>query len=344
MKIAGAAFVKKFSIMTVSVALMGGLSACSTTNIVKTSQAAPVTYKVGQKGMQYASVAMPKRPKAITAQPQFTSQPRFAAPQVEKFNAKKVDRDLYAHQRVGKRYKVNGKSYTPKHEPSYDKKGQASWYGPGFHGKPTASGEIFDKNDLTAAHKTLPLNSMAFVTNLENGKTLMVRINDRGPFVAGRIIDLSEASARALGYIDDGLGRVRVQYAGPADPMAATNMYKGKPQRSAPMVAEAQPVLPTPAPQAPSYTPLRELPRGFTPQVAAPVMPLPQPQWTAPAPVMPAPVVPQAPTPVAPEAEGEDGGIVTLTIKGPVHVASSRAADTQPRFIPAVNHRTYKTN
>jgi len=73
-------------------------------------------------------------------------------------------------------------------------------------------------------------------------------------------------------------------------------------------------------------------------------MPLPQPQWTAPAPVMPAPVVPQAPTPVAPEAEGEDGGIVTLTIKGPVHVASSRAADTQPRFIPAVNHRTYKTN
>lgn len=131
-----------------------------------------------------------------------------------KFKQKKIDKTLQAHQKVGPKYKIKGKSYTPKHEPKYDEKGVASWYGPGFHGKPTASGETFNMHALTAAHPTLPLNSLLHVTNLENGKQIIVRLNDRGPFAEKRIIDLSKASANKLGIT--GLAKVRVQYAGPA--------------------------------------------------------------------------------------------------------------------------------
>jgi rare lipoprotein A (peptidoglycan hydrolase) len=88
--------------------------------------------------------------------------------------------------------------------------GTASWYGPGFHGKKTASGEIYDQTKLTAAHKTLPLGTKARVTNLDNGSTVEVAINDRGPFVEGRIIDLSRAAARALGFVKLGTAPVQV--------------------------------------------------------------------------------------------------------------------------------------
>lgn len=137
--------------------------------------------------------------------------------QNEQFDPSFVDRALYSHQKVGKRYKVMGKYYTPKHEPYYDVEGIASWYGDKFHGKPTATGEIYNQYDLTVAHKTLPLNSLLYVTNLENGKSLMLRLNDRGPFIGNRIIDLSSAAAKALGTTEKGLAKVRVQYAGPAN-------------------------------------------------------------------------------------------------------------------------------
>ncbi|MGH7798074.1 MAG: septal ring lytic transglycosylase RlpA family protein [Candidatus Binatia bacterium] len=88
--------------------------------------------------------------------------------------------------------------------------GLASWYGPGFTGKKTASGDIFDDRELTAAHRTLPLGSKAKVTNLSNGKSVYVEINDRGPFVEDRIIDLSQAAASALGMIDQGIVQVRI--------------------------------------------------------------------------------------------------------------------------------------
>ena len=88
--------------------------------------------------------------------------------------------------------------------------GRASWYGPGFHGQPTASGEIYNQYDLTAAHPTLPLGSRAVVTNLDNGKSVEVRINDRGPFVNGRVIDLSHAAARSIGLTRPGTAPVRV--------------------------------------------------------------------------------------------------------------------------------------
>ena len=117
---------------------------------------------------------------------------------------------------VGDSYEVAGVRFTPKEQPNYDKSGVAPWYGPQFHRRMTSNGEWFDMNELTAAHATLPLPSYAKVTNLENGRTVVVRINDRGPFVGTRIIDMSRRSAEVLGYKPKGTAKVRVQYIGPA--------------------------------------------------------------------------------------------------------------------------------
>ncbi|XBQ15758.1 MAG: septal ring lytic transglycosylase RlpA family protein [Oceanicaulis sp.] len=95
--------------------------------------------------------------------------------------------------------------------------GLASWYGPGFHGNLTANGEIFSQHDMSAAHPSLPLPSLARVTRIDTGESVLVRINDRGPFVEGRVIDLSRAAADALGFIDDGVAEVRIEALGPAD-------------------------------------------------------------------------------------------------------------------------------
>ncbi|MCA3560915.1 MAG: septal ring lytic transglycosylase RlpA family protein [Aestuariivirga sp.] len=117
---------------------------------------------------------------------------------------------------VGKPYQVAGEWFTPRDQPGYDKKGTASWYGEAFNRRKTSNGEWFDMNRLTAAHATLPLPSYAKVTNLENGREIVVRINDRGPFVDTRVIDISKAAAAELGYLNQGTARVRVQYLGPA--------------------------------------------------------------------------------------------------------------------------------
>jgi rare lipoprotein A len=117
---------------------------------------------------------------------------------------------------VGKPYQVAGHWYKPQHDPHYDQTGAASWYGPNFHGRETANGEIFDQYAISAAHPTLPLPSYARVTNLSNGRSIVVRVNDRGPFVNGRIIDLSRRTAELLDYQGRGTTKVRVQYVGPA--------------------------------------------------------------------------------------------------------------------------------
>lgn len=117
---------------------------------------------------------------------------------------------------VGKPYQVAGRWFEPKEQPNYDKKGTASWYGEDFNRRQTSNGEWFDMNRLTAAHATLPLPSYVKVTNLENGREVVVRVNDRGPFVDTRVIDMSKAAADALGYKNKGKATVRVQYIGPA--------------------------------------------------------------------------------------------------------------------------------
>ncbi len=117
---------------------------------------------------------------------------------------------------IGKPYTVRGKTYVPQHDPSYAASGSASWYGSDFHGRRTANGEIFSANAITAAHPTLPLPSYVRVTNTDNGRSLIVRVNDRGPYVAGRIIDLSHQAAAMLGYVNKGSANVQVQYVGQA--------------------------------------------------------------------------------------------------------------------------------
>ncbi|NVJ99082.1 MAG: septal ring lytic transglycosylase RlpA family protein [Alphaproteobacteria bacterium] len=113
--------------------------------------------------------------------------------------------------KVGNPYKVAGVWYYPEEQPQYDEVGYASWYGKDFHGKKTANGEIYNMNSLTAAHKTLPLPTFVKVTNLENGRTIILRVNDRGPFVKGRIIDISRRGAQLLGFDKQGVTKVRVQ-------------------------------------------------------------------------------------------------------------------------------------
>lgn len=95
--------------------------------------------------------------------------------------------------------------------PAFRQVGEASWYGPGFHGEETSSGETFNTHAMTAAHRTLPLGTSAQVTNLDNGRSVTVRINDRGPYVRGRVIDLSHAAARRLGMVKDGTTKVRIE-------------------------------------------------------------------------------------------------------------------------------------
>ena len=114
--------------------------------------------------------------------------------------------------KIGTPYKINGKWYYPAVDYDYEEIGIASWYGPGFHGKKTANGEIFDQNKVSAAHRTLPMPSIVRVTNLDNGKVLpKVRVNDRGPFAGNRIIDLSKKAAQELGFVNTGIAKVKVE-------------------------------------------------------------------------------------------------------------------------------------
>ena len=126
---------------------------------------------------------------------------------------------------VGKPYQIAGLWYTPREDPGYDRVGSASWYGELFHGRRTANGEIYDMDRLSAAHPTLPLPVYARVTNLNNGRSIVVRINDRGPYARDRVIDLSRRSAELLGFRNHGTATVRVKYLGRA-PLNGDDSYE----------------------------------------------------------------------------------------------------------------------
>ena len=153
---------------------------------------------------------------------------------------------------VGNSYEVAGLQFYPKSEPNYDRTGVASWYGPQFHRRMTSNGEWFDMDYMSAAHTTMPLPSYAKVTNLENGRSIVVRVNDRGPFVNDRVIDLSRRSADILGFVRQGTAQVRVQYIGPAPlndkgtHLAAMNdeLMRGTPLRQ--MIAAVEQYRPSP--------------------------------------------------------------------------------------------------
>ncbi len=148
--------------------------------------------------------------------------------------------------------KLNGRAYGPAANPMYRAEGVASWYGPDFHGGRTANGERYDMNGISAAHRTMPLPSYARVTNLDNGRSIIVRVNNRGPFVHDRIIDLSIGSAKALDFYRKGTTHVRVEYVGRApiegsdDQMLLATLRAGTPAPapSSVMVASAKASLP----------------------------------------------------------------------------------------------------
>ncbi|MEJ1969731.1 MAG: septal ring lytic transglycosylase RlpA family protein [Rhizomicrobium sp.] len=189
-------------------------------------------------------------------------------------------------------YQIGDTWYYPKEQPDYDETGIASWYGPTFYGHSTANGEVYTAGDLTAAHRTLPLPVNVRVTNLDNGKSLVVRVNDRGPFAKGRIIDLSERAAELLGYKQAGTARVRVQFVARADlsggrpppdetppeiaaavPAAPAGRVASTALDAVPGTAVAAPVVaaPLPAPVvAPPANPIATRPTGVVTEVPVP--------------------------------------------------------------------------
>jgi rare lipoprotein A len=183
--------------------------------------------------------------------------------------------------RVGAPYEINGVRYVPHEQPDYDETGIASWYGPGFHGHMTADGEVYDQNGISAAHATLPLPVSVRVTNLDNGRSLVVRVNDRGPFHEGRIIDLSARAAELLGFKGAGTAHVRVQYLGPAS------------QEPEMAVADASPPRP---PRQSSHSGTPPLPPSTAPAAEIPVIamaPIPNPAEASPAQMAPIPNPPE---------------------------------------------------
>ncbi len=141
-----------------------------------------------------------------------------------------IDRDKI---KVGKPYQIKGVWYYPKRHPDYDATGIASWYGEAFDGRKTANGEIYDMNALTAAHKTLPLPTNVRVTNLSNGRSIMLRVNDRGPFAHGRIIDVSRRAAQLLGFQGAGTAKVRVQVEDAGGGQVAARPHASEAERKA---------------------------------------------------------------------------------------------------------------
>lgn len=150
---------------------------------------------------------------------------------------------------VGKPYKIKGKTYRPREDSNYSAVGLASWYGSAFHGRKTANGEIYDMGELTAAHPTLPLPSYVRVTNLSNKRSVVVRVNDRGPFAKGRIIDVSATVAQMLGFKKAGTAKVKVDYIRKAsldgqDRKMLVASYKGPKDSGGRIFASAEPTKP----------------------------------------------------------------------------------------------------
>jgi rare lipoprotein A len=165
--------------------------------------------------------------------------------------------------KLGKPYAINGRTYVPEDNPHYRAEGVASWYGRDFHGRLTANGEVYDMHSISAAHTTLPMPCYVRVTNLNNGRSIIVRVNDRGPYHRDRVIDLSIGTAKALDFYHRGIARVRVEYVGRApiegsdDTMLMATLREGSPAPapSKVMVAAAKPFIPKPDDEAKAPVP-----------------------------------------------------------------------------------------
>lgn len=224
--------------------------------------------------------------------------------------------------KIGAPYKIDGVTYTPQEEFNRTETGVASWYGPGFHGKSTANGERYDQSERTAAHRTLQMPAIVRVTNLDNGMSTVVRINDRGPFARSRIIDLSRTAAQELDIVRNGTARVRIDQlpaesmavrdvaisgGGPAEQNAAVaQVASGQRTAPAPTMAAAPPPAPVVAPPPPPQP------------VVVPAQPAPQPVW---------PTTPQPPSVETPVASGGGRGVTVASLaSGAIPAAATTSA------------------
>jgi rare lipoprotein A len=179
--------------------------------------------------------------------------------------------------RVGKPYMIAGQVYYPEDNARYRAEGTASWYGADFHGRLTANGEVYDLQGISAAHPTMPLPSYARVTNLANGRSLIVRVNDRGPYHSNRVIDVSVKAAELLGFHRHGTARVRVEYVGAApiegsdDRVLAATLRHHRPAPPPVLVASARPFVADTHPPPEAAPARRAAPRPLLSPAAAPI-------------------------------------------------------------------------
>lgn len=193
-----------------------------------------------------------------------------------------VEATVHSGYKIGAPYQIDGVWYYPAEDFSYDETGIASWYGEDFHGKYTANGEVFNLNALTAAHRTLPMPSIVQVTNLENGRSIRLRVNDRGPFVRNRIIDVSRRAAQLLGFEAQGTAKVRVKILVPESIQVASLARHNGGDGKAPVATLAaaprervavESLPPTPGVQVASTTPSPTPPTVTAPAALPPAPP-----------------------------------------------------------------------
>lgn len=255
-------------------------------------EAAPIVFSTAASvGSVRTSVGGPLDIRPGAQPTKFEASPPYAQPSA--LSGAAPAPDGWSRPYAGPPYQVNGKWFVPMHEPDYDEVGIASWYGPGFNGELSSSGEKFDQDALTAAHPTLPIPSIVRVTNLENNRSVLLRLNDRGPYVDDRIIDLSRGAADALDVRRQGTAKVRVQYVGPApaDPdtqVTERMLVKASSQAPQPAPARSNNVWSTPMPAAagmPDRPSSQASDEGYArPEDVAPVAVRPTPVTTASAP------------------------------------------------------------
>jgi rare lipoprotein A len=227
-------------------------------------------------------------------------------------------------------YQVNGVWYYPKANYNYDESGTASWYGPGFDGKATADGEIYDMNQMTAAHKTLPLPSVVEVSNLQNGRAVRLRVNDRGPFVGDRLIDVSRRAAQMLGFAGAGVAPVRVRVLKEESIQVAQAAMRGEFGPSGLAGTAVAAAMPMPAAAPPPVRMAAATPPPSLRATEVIAAPLPEPAPAAPPPLA---VAPPVPAPAA--AQPVSAPTVTVAPRHhpmPSLIASAHAETLPPGF------------
>jgi rare lipoprotein A len=232
--------------------------------------------------------------------------------------------------KVGAPYKIDGVTYTPQEEFNHVETGVASWYGPGFHGKSTANGEPYDQSARTAAHRTLQMPAIVRVTNLDNGMSTVVRINDRGPFARSRIIDLSRTAAQELDIVRNGTGHVRIEQL-QAESLAVKDvaMAGGGPAEQQAAVAQA-----SSGRYAPAAAPAPVQTAAYNPPPTAYAQPAPAPVYAQPAPApgyaQPAPSQPVWPTNQRSPAVDPAPAYVPASTGGPTVASLATGSTLQP--------------